>query len=265
MSAVSTELTFKYQRRPAAASRGLLGVQAAARFGMLMKRRRNESDAHQYELLNDSAASFGRVSTPSQSSQVLGKATSKPAIIADERSVQDLDRELRLYAATYVAEDQWYECEKRVWFPVGPRKRVWDMIILLVLMYSIVMEPVRIGLNLDATGYFYWIEMVLSLMFAVDIIFTFNTAYLQEALEGNLWVISRGMIATNYLQGRFWLELFSAYPAELVDLLSHASLFGFESDEHTGALRAMRLLRLLRVIRVQTELKLIYGARVTRP
>ena len=103
--------------------------------------------------------------------------------------------------------------------------------------------------------------MVLSLIFIVDICFTFNTAYLEAHLEGDVWVIDRRMIATKYLQGRFFIEALGAYPAELADLIWAVSA-GYSADavtshlqgdhvhvvaeEQVAVLRAMRLLRLLR-------------------
>ena len=112
-------------------------------------------------------------------------------------------------------------------------------------------------LDANAEGGFFIFETVLSLIFITDICFTFNTAYLEAHLEGDNWVIDRGMIMRNYLQGRFVIEFFGAYPAELVDLAGWEA----EDDNHTqvAVLRALRLLRLLRVVRVLRELQAIYA------
>ena len=135
-------------------------------------------------------------------------------------------------------------------------KRVWDNLILVVLLYSIVMEPFRIGLGTEATGFMYQLDMTLSVLFLFDILFTFNTAYLETHLEGDNWVIDRGMIAQNYFAWRFYIELPSAYPAELVDLMAVHFEWAMESKSW---FRLLRLLRLLRVVRVLRELNVIYA------
>ena len=108
----------------------------------------------------------------------------------DERAIQvEIEEKNRLKASKFVSADKWEEATTVVWFPPAPGKRLWDMLVLLVLLYSIVVEPFRIGFNHNATGYAYIFETFGSLIFISDILSTFNTAYLEAHLEGDSWVI----------------------------------------------------------------------------
>ena len=85
------------------------------------------------------------------------------------------EEERRRWKEMYVADDKWEEATTTVWFPVGPRKRLWDYWMLMVLIYSIIVEPYRIAFNSKVEGYTLWIESLLSIFFLMDIAFTFNT------------------------------------------------------------------------------------------
>ena len=51
-------------------------------------------------------------------------------------------------AATFVPEDRWDQGgEHGVWFPVQPSKQKWDMFVLVIIMYSCIIVPFRIGMR----------------------------------------------------------------------------------------------------------------------
>ena len=122
---------------------------------------------------------------------------------------------------------------------------------LFVLVYSIVVEPFRMAFDAKPVGHMYVLETLVSIIFLLDIAFTFNTAY----IENDQWVIDRRMIAMHYIKGRFTVELVGSYPAELIDILNnYYNLNGRSSS----MMRAVRLLRLLRVLRVLRELRALF-------
>jgi hypothetical protein len=90
--------------------------------------------------------------TPS-SHAVLSPGEFGNVAVAREREIQEeLEESNRQRAARYVAEDKWEEATTPVWFPVERNKRLWDVLILFVLLYSILIEPFRIGFGADAEG-----------------------------------------------------------------------------------------------------------------
>ena len=141
-------------------------------------------------------------------------------------------------------EDQGAEVKRArkdgIFLPTDKWKESWDLIVLNLIIYSAVMVPYRICFNAPATGWLDKFEISLSLLFFVDVIFNFNTAY----AEGEKWVVDRPSIALRYLQGWFWIDFPSCIPVGLID-----SLFAGEQDE-LGMLRFLRLFRLLRLLKL---------------
>ena len=190
--------------------RGFLGIAALARLGRFTEEtHRRRADGSKYVPLVDIDAEGPR-------------RRRRGGSLKEESQVKkELEEERRQWYQRYVEDDKWDEANTTVWFPLQAKKRVWDVLILFVLMYSIVIEPYRLGLTEPATGNLLWFETLLSVFLILDILFTFNTAYLEPHLEGDHFVIDRWMIATNYVQGRFVFEVAGAYPAELIDLISN--------------------------------------------
>ena len=161
----------------------------------------------------------------------------------------------------YVPEDKWETSDSRgVFFPPHPTKQRWDAFVMLLIIYSCIDVPFRIGMNAEAEGLMWLGEVGITLMFCVDLACNFNTAY----LEGPNFVIHRGMIAGTYFQSWFFIDALSSIPVELIEALPSAvpsSALGAlgggggggAADEgNTGmkALRALRMVRLLRMLRL---------------
>jgi CRP-like cAMP-binding protein len=125
--------------------------------------------------------------------------------------------------------------------PVGTWKEKWDICILLLILYSAIVVPVRVCFDADAQGVVWLLEVSMTLAFIVDMGFTFNQVYF-DATTGQ-WITSRSEIAKNYLSGWFWIDAPSSVPVELVDL--------FLGDVGSlGLLRFLRMFRLLRLLRL---------------
>lgn len=152
------------------------------------------------------------------------------------------------FAAMYVHEDKWMHDDSGVWIPKMPAKQRWDLVILILILYSCIMVPYRIGMTADAEGAMWVFEVYVTLMFLTDLTFNFNTAY----LEGPNFVIDRGMIATNYLKSWFVIDALSSFPVELFDLYAQMTAAPGEEADSGGmkALRALRMFRLLRMLRL---------------
>lgn len=243
--------------RPQARSlkQALTGVAALSRLGAFHQDLGGRRDSFSYRRMRNGAEVSPEGSFASRTSPEAKRRKSRHTLVVEESLRLQLEEENRKRAARYVEDDKWEEANTTVWFPCQHNKRAWDGLILVVLLYSVVVEPFRIGLSVSAEGWQWVLDAVLSILFIMDIVFTFNTAYLETHLEGDNWVIDRGMIAQNYLAWRFYIELPSAYPAEIIDFI--ASYFEWEVD-HTR-LRLLRMMRLLRMVRVMRELRVIYG------
>ena len=81
--------------------------------------------------------------------------------------------------------------------PKSSWKETWDIGVLVFILYSAIVVPIRICFSAEAEGYMWDLEVAISLFFITDCIFNFNTAFHIE----DKWVISRKRIALNYLAG----------------------------------------------------------------
>jgi len=162
-----------------------------------------------------------------------------------------------------INEEDWvkYTANSGMLFPVGPLKFRWDLWVLVLILYSAVTVPFRLGMDHPATGKWWTFEVVVSLCFLTDLILNFRTAY----LDGDQFVIDKALVVRSYLRGWFLLDLSSSIPLELIDLIFEAT-----SGEGGGggagqlrmlrALRLVRLLRLLRLLKIQQYIDLIEDA-----
>ena len=100
--------------------------------------------------------------------------------------------------------------------PTSPLKQRWNVLILLCIVYSAVMVPVRIGFHTEAHGYVWDLEVLISLIFVADVVLTFHTSLI-DAHGG--WVMDRSSIASSYVRGWFWIDAPSSVPVELIALV----------------------------------------------
>ncbi|XP_071493359.1 potassium voltage-gated channel unc-103-like [Diadema antillarum] len=149
----------------------------------------------------------------------------------------------------------------------SPFKAVWDWFILLLVVYTAIFTPYsaafllkndenKAKLNKDAdtrdgdslsTSYtqpLVIIDMVVDVMFIVDIFINFRTTFIDDTI-GEV-VSNPSKIAKHYLKGWFVIDVLAAIPFDLL-------LFAVPADEKTTSamslLKTARLLRLLRVAR----------------
>ena len=120
----------------------------------------------------------------------------------------------------------------------------WDLLVMLLIIYSAVAVPLRLCFRAKAEGAVWAFEATMSLVFVADLALSFNTAYL---VEGE-WVMDRRMIARRYFAGWFWIDAPASVPVELIELLT--------PDSSSNVVPALRLLRLLRLVRMLRLLKI---------
>ena len=193
----------------------------------------------------------------------------KAAVLADKKGAAAKAEARRLrdpnaFAAAElksIPEGEWERWSQQtgrcIFFPSGPRKTQFDMLMLVLILYSCVMVPFRIGLGADAQGNMYFFEIFVSVCFITDLFLNFWTAY----QDGDMFVVNHEMIVLNYLSSWFTIDLLSSFPLELVELVADSlSLWSANEDgtvnvENGGALRMLRALRLVRLLRLLRLLK----------
>ncbi|KAM3598738.1 uncharacterized protein V6R79_021972 [Siganus canaliculatus] len=150
----------------------------------------------------------------------------------------------------------------------SPFKAVWDWVILLLVIYTAVFTPYSAAFLLNdleeqrrrTCGYtcnpLNVVDLVVDVMFIVDILINFRTTYVNHNDE----VVSHpGRIAQHYFKGWFLIDIVAAIPFDLLIFRS-----GSEEPQTTTLIGLLKTARLLRLVRVARKLDRYseYGAAV---
>ncbi|XP_060112229.1 potassium voltage-gated channel subfamily H member 6 [Heteronotia binoei] len=148
----------------------------------------------------------------------------------------------------------------------SPFKAVWDWLILLLVIYTAVFTPYSAAFLLNeeqeekrldcsySCDPLNIIDLIVDIMFIVDIIINFRTTYVNVNDE----VVSHpAKIAIHYFKGWFLIDMVAAIPFDLL-------IFHTGSDETTTLIGLLKTARLLRLVRVARKLDRYseYGAAV---
>ncbi|XP_006897854.1 PREDICTED: potassium voltage-gated channel subfamily H member 6 isoform X2 [Elephantulus edwardii] len=148
----------------------------------------------------------------------------------------------------------------------SPFKAVWDWLILLLVIYTAVFTPYSAAFLLSDQdesrrgdcGYtcspLTVVDLIVDIMFVVDIVINFRTTYVNTNDE----VVSHPRrIAVHYFKGWFLIDMVAAIPFDLL-------IFRSGSDETTTLIGLLKTARLLRLVRVARKLDRYseYGAAV---
>ncbi|PWA17636.1 hypothetical protein CCH79_00008111 [Gambusia affinis] len=152
----------------------------------------------------------------------------------------------------------------------SPFKAVWDWVILLLVIYTAIFTPYSAAFLLneaedDGGSCVYTcnplnvVDLVVDVMFIVDILINFRTTYVNSNDE----VVSHpGRIAQHYFKGWFLIDIVAAIPFDL--LISRSGSQETEPQTQTTLIGLLKTARLLRLVRVARKLDRYseYGAAV---
>src|SRR3990167_2567769 len=83
--------------------------------------------------------------------------------------------------------------------------RYWNMTMILLVVYNVIMAPLTLSLINDSTGPLYWVDLLINIFFACDVLINFCIA-----LEGDQ--DDRWLIAKTYGLGWFAPDVISIFP-----------------------------------------------------
>ncbi|XP_061606571.1 potassium voltage-gated channel subfamily H member 6a isoform X2 [Phyllopteryx taeniolatus] len=150
----------------------------------------------------------------------------------------------------------------------SPFKAMWDWLILLLVIYTAIFTPYSAAFLLNEVeedrrrtcGYtcnpLNVVDLVVDVMFIVDILINFRTTYVNRNDE----VVSNpSRIAQHYFKGWFLIDIVAAIPFDLLIFRS-----GSEEPQTTTLIGLLKTARLLRLVRVARKLDRYseYGAAV---
>lgn len=129
--------------------------------------------------------------------------------------------------------------------PEHPLKLVWDQIIGLLILYSIIFVPFRICFQLPHYDGLEDFDHTIDAIFLADILLNLNTFYVDQTRNDEI-ITDRLLIAKRYLKSWFIIDFLSALPFELMI----ASSLGVSVASEGGLSNQVKAIRLLRITRL---------------
>ncbi|KAI3728272.1 hypothetical protein L6452_16905 [Arctium lappa] len=151
---------------------------------------------------------------------------------------------------TLVGEDS-LPLKKYAIAPYDRRYRWWQAFLVVLVIYSAWSSPFELAFTKVATGSLMFLDLVVDLFFAIDIVLTFFVAYLDKSTY--LLIDDRSKIATRYVTHMM-------FPMDVASTLPFQSIYrlftgNFHGGQVFGFLNLLRLWRLRRVSRLFSRLE----------
>lgn len=122
----------------------------------------------------------------------------------------------------------------------------WNIAILFPLLYTATIMPVRISFIEEEIHWIEVCENIVDIMFALDIIINFFSAYEEHGkLVRNLTMIRR-----HYIRSWFILDIIATFPWHWLTISGHSALF-------SRLIRLMRLPRIYRLTKLFKTMRMI--------
>ena len=181
---------------------------------------------------------------------------------SDEEAMGDIQKEFREKSkakmdigmvAAGVQEMQKHKifAEPSPWV-ISPRSRYmrrWDMVTLMLLLYTAVVTPVEVSFMETKIDTLFWINRSVDALFVKDIVLNFFVA-IYDPEDGQL-VFHHPTVVRSYLKGWFPIDVISVFPFDLISFMLNTS--------SVGKMKVLRILRLLRLVKL---LRILRAARI---
>ncbi|KAE8884866.1 hypothetical protein PF005_g25246 [Phytophthora fragariae] len=185
--------------------------------------------------------------------------SSGPRAVVDETKA-NLERHLKVLSRYKIRQvdtdgDQARHLRNLPPFMVNPHSalyKIWQLITLIIIIYQSIMLPFNLAFGSNDTTA---IDILMSSIFALDIIIAFNTPVVEDTDEMS-YIMNRWHIASIYLRGWFFFDLLACTPFDYILLLVNNSKSNLSVLGLLKALRVPRLLRLVRLLRVAKVFKI---------
>ena len=163
-------------------------------------------------------------------------------------------------------------------YPKSDFLNVWDSLLAVMVIWVAIMEPIRVGFSIE-TGTddaLYWFELVVDILFMLDLIVCMRTCFFVRDEWENLYLVQDlGQIRGAYFRSWFLLDLIAVFPmAHILEIYEAAAPGDNISPEDKNVLKfILRLVRLTKLIRLTPHIRphgavgahLSEAVRVVRP
>lgn len=128
-------------------------------------------------------------------------------------------------------------------FWVGhPYKVKFDLFIIALSCYNAFSIPLQISFEpaFLESRYFFWVDFVINIMFAVDILVNFWSAYINTKTGVEIQI--GWLVALNYIKTRFFIDLIATIPFDFI--------MGFFMSTSSPIFQLIGLIKLVRILRL---------------
>jgi hypothetical protein len=143
----------------------------------------------------------------------------------DSLKKYQLDQESEDYILLGLRAPEWI-ISKKAWllYPNDNFKIYWDILMAIILLQTCFTTPLQFAFQdeIESFGWFMLFNYSMDILFFVDIIINFNSAYQNEVYE---MVDDRKSIAKHYMLSWFIIDLGSIVPLDLIIILMHLSKY----------------------------------------
>lgn len=94
-------------------------------------------------------------------------------------------------------------------YPEDNLKINWEIFMTVILLFACLLTPYKISFIPDENVAWNRVDLITDILFLIDIIVIFNTAYSDENF---IMIEDRKLIAKNYLRGWFSIDIFAIIP-----------------------------------------------------
>ena len=132
--------------------------------------------------------------------------------------------------------------KRRLIFPEHRHKMKWDLLVGVLIIFSVVTVPIRLGFDLPNNDLLWlWTDWSVDALFLLDIFINFRTCYFDDR---HVLVTSWKLISSHYVQTWFIVDILSTLPID--------KLIGDGSQT-----RSLKLIRVIRLVRLFKLVKLL--------
>eukprot|EP01084_Bolivina_argentea_P081435 147459_1 len=140
-----------------------------------------------------------------------------------------------------------------IFHPFGAFKRIWDPILIIVLIISAIEIPFTLvfEINLTINSFAGIFAFSIDIFLCIDILITFRTGYFDKYDPLQL-ITSPKHIAIKYIKTRFLFDFVTSFPFEFVVATSNSN-----TNNLATYLQVFRVLRLIRLFKVARIIKMV--------
>jgi hypothetical protein len=134
-------------------------------------------------------------------------------------------------------------------FPTNKYKQWWDLLIIILLLYTAIYIPFKVSFIEESKTLVFIFELLVDILFLTDVVLTFFTAvYDKKEL-----IIDKKQIMKKYIGGWFMIDIATSIPTQLIEI-AFANTDGIAGNGKI--LRLFRIPRIFKLLRLTKIMKL---------